>query len=54
MSDRDVLELRVQLTRLAAQLSAPTSQRDIEAIAVELAVVRQRLDSVLTALPLAA
>lgn len=53
MSDRALLEIRVQLTRLASELGVARSERDLNRIAAEVTRVRGRLDDLLLMLPAA-
>lgn len=53
MSDRDLLEIRVHLTRLASELAMARSERDLDRIQVEVTRVRASLDDLLLALPAA-
>lgn len=53
MSDRDLLEIRVRLTRLASELALARSERDIDRISAEVARVRASLDNLLLMLPAA-
>lgn len=53
MSDRDLLEIRVHLTRLASELAMARSERDLSRIQVEVTRVRASLDDLLLALPAA-
>ncbi len=53
MSDRDLLEIRVRLTRLASELALARSERDIDRISAEVSRVRASLDNLLLMLPAA-
>lgn len=53
MSDRDLLEIRVHLTRLASELALARSERDLDRIQAEVTRVRASLDDLLLALPAA-
>jgi hypothetical protein len=53
VSDRDLLEIRVHLTRLASELAMARSERDLDRIQAEVARVRASLDDLLLALPAA-
>ena len=47
MSDRDLLTLRVLLTRVASQLAQARSERDPEIITEQLVAVRSRIDGMI-------
>lgn len=47
MSDGNLLEIRVRLTRLASELAIARSERDLARIADEVARVRSSLDVLL-------
>lgn len=47
MSDGNLLEIRVRLTRLASELAIARSERDLNRIADEVARVRSSLDVLL-------
>jgi hypothetical protein len=51
MSDTDLLELRVMLTRLASELAFARAERDPQRIRGEIGRVRASLDAMLTSLP---
>lgn len=53
MSDRDLLEIRVRLTRLASELAVARSERDLARISAEVSRVRASLDDLLLMLPAA-
>lgn len=53
MADRDLLEIRVHLTRLASELAVARSERDLSRIAGEVSRVRASLDDLLLTLPAA-
>ena len=53
MSDRDLLEIRVRLTRLASELAMARSERDLDRIQAEVTRVRTSLDDLLLMLPAA-
>lgn len=53
MSDRDLLEIRVRLTRLASELAVARSERDLNRISAEVTRVRANLDDLLLMLPAA-
>lgn len=53
MSDCDLLEIRVHLTRLASELAMARSERDLDRISAEVSRVRASLDALLHMLPAA-
>ena len=53
MSDRDLLEIRVRLTRLASELAMARSERNLDRIQAEVTRVRTSLDDLLLMLPAA-